>query len=329
MNEMKNDLPLVSVISINYNNSGLTIEMLQSLDKVTYPNLEIIVVDNGSPTDNPDIIKEKYPNIKFIKSAKNLGFAGGNNLGIKEATGKHVLFLNNDTEVEPDFLEPMVELLESDPSIGLVTPKIKYFFSENKNTIQYAGSIGINLSTGRGEKIGSFEPDTGQYNHIKETALGHGAAMLIPYKVIMEVGLMPDLFFLYYEEHDWTEMIKRAGYKVYYHGLSTIYHKESMSVGKNTPLRTYYMTRGRLIFIRRNARGIQKFFALLFFSLLSVPKNSLSFLLKKEFALFKAFWQGFLWHWNQGNLSINPRLETTNDGKKIIRNAYQHQIKIF
>jgi GT2 family glycosyltransferase len=106
-------LPLVSLISINYNQAQVTCDMVASLRRVTYPHLEIIVVDNASPSDNPDIIKERFPEVKLIKSDQNLGFAGGNNLGIAQAKGEYLLFLNNDTEVEPDFLEPLVRQPQS------------------------------------------------------------------------------------------------------------------------------------------------------------------------------------------------------------------------
>jgi GT2 family glycosyltransferase len=135
-------LPLVSVISINYNQARVTCDMVASLRRITYPNLEIIVVDNASPSDNPDIIKEEFPEVNLIKSAQNLGFAGGNNLGIAQAKGEYLLFLNNDTEVEPDFLEPLVELFENNPKAGIASPKIKYF--DGEHLIQYAGSRGIN-----------------------------------------------------------------------------------------------------------------------------------------------------------------------------------------
>ncbi|MBN2669357.1 MAG: glycosyltransferase family 2 protein [Bacteroidales bacterium] len=324
---MNQEFPLVSIISINFNQSQMTCDMIESLKRITYPNIEIIIVDNGSPSDNPDIIEEKYPQIKLIKTGKNLGFAGGNNQGILEANGKYLLFLNNDTEVEPDFLEPLVYQLESDSSIGLVSPKIKFFFSEKKNTIQYAGSTGINPSTGRGEKIGSFQYDKGQYNDIRETQLGHGAAMMIPTTVIKEVGLMPDIFFLYYEEHDWCEKIKNGGYKVFYVGSSVVYHKESMSVGKNSPLRMYYMTRGRLLYTRRNTSGLTKLKALVFFTLLSVPKNSIKLLLEGENKLLIAFWAALKWHLTHHQVNIIPKLIDSDGKKRIIDDTTEPFVK--
>lgn len=170
----------------------------------------------------------------------------------------------------------------------MVSPKIVYF---GLNKIQYAGAIGINPYTGRGSKIGHMEENDGRYFESKFTDLAHGAAMMIPMEVVKKVGMMPDIFFLYYEEHDWCEIIKRAGYKVKYIGNSTIYHKESVSVGKDSPLKIYYMTRNRLLFMRRNYSGITLLISILFFIVFSIPKNTFTYL-RKSWKLLIAFYKG-------------------------------------
>lgn len=119
--------PLVSIVSVQYGHPEVTIDMVKSLRKITYPNIEIIIVDNASPDEHPEIVKEECPEIIYLESKENLGFAGGNNLGFKVAKGKYILMLNNDTEVEPDFLEPLVAKMENDPHIGIVSPKIRFF----------------------------------------------------------------------------------------------------------------------------------------------------------------------------------------------------------
>ncbi len=319
--------PLISVITVNYNQSALTNVMIESLKKCTYKNLEIIVVDNASPDDQPEEIKAQHPEIKLVKSAKNLGFAGGNNLGMEVANGEYVLFLNNDTEVEPSFLEPMIDVFKNDESIGMASPKIIYYGTDD--IIQYAGAVGINMITGRGRKIGHGEKDLGQHDRSKLTDLAHGAALMIPMKVIVEVGLMPDIFFLYYEEHDWCEMVKRAGYKVMYVANSLIYHKESMSVGKNSPLKSYYMARNRLMFMRRNVRGLKYIFSVLFFLLISLPKNVLTHLMKFEFALLKTFVMGVYWNFKNKEIMQCPRIEMTPDGTYKVVETYQHQLLNF
>jgi GT2 family glycosyltransferase len=286
--------PLVSIITINYNQVQHTCALLDSLRKISYPSIEVIVVDNHSAESPEKIIKEKYPEACLIMSQENLGFAGGNNLGIAVAKGKYLLFINNDTEVDQEFLEPLINFFESNAQAGIVSPKIIYYNSGE--IIQYVGCNRINPYTGRNTRIGYKEKDLGQHDTLRETDLAHGAAMMVPRKVIDEVGVMPEIFFLYYEELDWCESIKNAGYKIFVVPASKVYHKESMSVGKNSTLKTYYMTRNRLLFMRRNTKGLSKLSWILFFLTFSIPKNTAGYLLKMDIAQLKAFWKGFIWN---------------------------------
>jgi GT2 family glycosyltransferase len=286
--------PLVSIITVNYNQLDYTLQLLESLRHTRYRNLEVIVVDNASKQNPDSVIRERYPEAKVIVSSENLGFAGGNNLGINAATGKYLFFLNNDTEVDANTFDPLVRLFETIPDAGIASPKILYYNSGE--TIQYVGCSNINPYTGRNKREGFKEKDSGQYDTLRETDLAHGAAMMVPRSVIDKAGLMPELFFLYYEELDWCETIKNNGYKIYVVPEAKIYHKESMSVGKNSTLKTYYLTRNRLLFMRRNTTGLTKVSWVLFFIFFSIPKNSLSFVLKRETEHLKAFWKGFLWN---------------------------------
>jgi len=286
--------PLVSIITVNYNQSAVTKEFLASFKNITYPETEIIVIDNGSPNDTPEKLLEEFPDIHLIISKENLGFAGGNNLGVKVAKGKYCLFINNDTEVEPDFLEPMVERMESSPDIGILSPKIK--FHHTPDTIQYAGYSPFNPITMRQHLIGYRQKDEGQFDKGGYTFAGHGAAMMVPMSVIKEVGMMAELFFLYYEEHDWCERIKMAGYKAYYEPRSTVWHKESLSTGKESPLKAYYINRNRILFARRNVRKGLRWITILYLFTL-VPLNlSLRYLRHKQFDLLKETWKGVLWN---------------------------------
>lgn len=298
--------PLVSVISINYKQARVTCDMLASLQAVTYPNVEVIVVDNASPDAEVTPIAEEYPGVKLIRSAKNLGFAGGNNLGIAAAKGKYLLFLNNDTEVTPGFLEPLVALFEASPQTGVASPKLIFYGTDD--IIQYAGCGGINPWTGRSVTVGLMEKDAGQHNTSSETALAHGAAMMVPMEVIRKAGLMPELYFLYYEELDWCEMIKRAGYQCHYVADSTVYHKESVSVGQGSLMRTYYMYRNRLLYIRRNSTGLRFWSGALFFLFVAVPKQSLVFGLQREQSYLRALFRGLWWHLRPHNIHQNHYL---------------------
>ncbi|MDJ1479669.1 glycosyltransferase family 2 protein [Cytophagaceae bacterium YF14B1] len=297
------ETPLVSIVSVIYNQVEITCAMLSSLRKLTYPNIEVFIVDNDSPLEDSSVIKKRFPEVHLIKSEENLGFAGGNNLAVRQAKGKYVLFLNNDTEVDAGFLEPLVELFEHNPKAGVASPKIIYYGTEG--IIQYAGCTGINHWTGRGSAIGSKEKDQGQYNDLRLTDLANGAAMMVPMEVIHKAGLMPEQYFLYYEEHDWCEMIKRAGYSCHYVGTSTIYHKESMSVGKGSVLKTYYLNRNRLLFMRRNLKGWQQWVSILFFLLVAIPKNSLMFGLQRQWKHLDALWRGVKWHLSRQNIHQN------------------------
>ncbi|WP_282056326.1 glycosyltransferase family 2 protein [Maribacter luteus] len=291
---MKNEHPLVSIITINYNESQVTLDMLESLKGLTYNNYEVIVVDNASPNDNPDVIKEQYPEVQLIKSKENLGFAGGNNLGVKVAKGEYLLFINNDTIVPAGFIEPLVKTLIDDSTIGMVSPKIKFHW--DPSLIQFAGYTPMNHFTIRNNSIGYHQKDDGSYDVAQETASIHGAAMMVPKRVVDEVGMMTEIYFLYYEEHDWAEQIKRAGYKTYYQPASYILHKESLSTGKMSPLKTYYITRNRIVYARRNFNTVHLVISMLFQVFISIPKNSLTFLVKKQFSHLKAFWNAIKWN---------------------------------
>ena len=286
--------PLVSIITINYNESEVTLDLLDSVRKLSYTNYEVIVVDNASPNDNPDKIKENFPEVNLIKSPENLGFAGGNNLGVKQAKGEYLLFINNDTIVPPNFIQPLVETLQKNNRIGMVSPKIKFHW--DPTLIQYAGYTPMNKWTIRNNSIGYHQKDNGDFDEPKETQSIHGAAMMVPKKVVDEVGMMTEIYFLYYEEHDWAEMVKRAGYKIFYQPESYILHKESISTGKFSPLKTYYISRNRILFARRNFKPLSLAISLLFQFFVSIPKNTLQFLLKREFAHLKAFWRAITWN---------------------------------
>lgn len=308
MKSENNILPLVSIVTVNYNQSAVTCEFLDSIKHISYSNIEIFVVDNASPNDNPDIIKEKHPYIHYIKTKKNLGFAGGNNIALPHCKGKYVLFINNDTEVDQGFLEPMVELFENDSSIGMVSPKIHYFHTPN--TFQFAGFTPINPITIRNFAIGFGEKDHGQYDLACETGSIFGAAMLVPYHVIEKVGTMTEVFFLYYEEHDWAEHIKRAGYKIFYQGKSLVLHKESISTVKDSPFQIFYLTRGRILYARRNSRGIYKLLSFIYMNFVALPKTALSYTIKKRFDLARAVCKAGLWHFaHHKNLFSLPKFK--------------------
>jgi GT2 family glycosyltransferase len=294
----------ISIITVNFNQPKVTEELLQSIP-ATYANLEIIVIDNGSRADIPTGWQSKYPGVKFIRSEQNFGFAGGNNLGIKAATGDYLFLVNNDTEFTPGLIEKLVEVMDANPVIGMISPKIKYF--TDKSLIQYAGYTPMNYFTCRNSCIGLREKDKGQYDNITApTAYCHGAAMMIRKEAIEKAGPMNENFFLYYEEVDWCEHIKRAGYGAWVCTDALIYHKESVSVGKKSMLKEYFMNRNRILFIRRNAPFFKRVIFYPYFTLLVVPRNMIAYVKDKNYGfipmLLKALWWNFTHSKNSNNL---------------------------
>ncbi len=272
----------VSVITVNFNHHSVTEALLASLFNVNnYRDIEIIVVDNGSDDNPVPGWVARYPLVKFIHSDENLGFAGGNNLGIKEASGRYLFFINNDTEVTGSTIGQLSGTLDRHPEIGMVSPKIKYF--DQPDVLQYAGFSKMNYYTARTSCIGQGEVDRGQYDNLTgETGYIHGAAMMVRREAIDKAGMMPENYFLYYEEMDWCEQIRRAGYKIWVDMQAEIYHKESVSVGNDSPLKEYFMNRNRILFIRRNCGVGTKAIFWSYFLLIVTPRNMLTYVLKRQ-----------------------------------------------
>src|SRR5664279_1233917 len=265
------DQPLVSIITLNYNQATATMAFLESAKKLLYKNFEILVCDMDSSVDPETVFKpSSYPNTRLLRSNRNLGFAGGNNWGTRAAKGDYIFIVNNDTELTPDILQKLLMPFVSNVQIGIVCPKIKYF--DDRHIIQYAGFKKMNPFTGRTSTIGDGEPDVGQYEIPGPTYGAHGCAMMVKKELIEKTGMFPEKFFLYYEEWDWSARIQNAGYLIWYQPAATIYHKESLTVGKENPLKVYYHTRNRILFMRRNSDLFHLSIFVLFFTFLAMPK---------------------------------------------------------
>ena len=278
----------MSIVTVNYNGYRDTCELIDSIP--FEDNLEVIVVDNGSREDEASMLQTRYPHIKAIRSDQNLGFAGGNNLGIKAAKGQYLFLINNDTVFKEFNLQVLIKRLESSPKIGMVCPKIR--FAWDNHPIQFAGYTPLSPITVRNKAIGFGQEDKGQYDTARQTPYAHGAAMMLKREVIDKVGLMPECYFLYYEELDWSMIINRAGYEIWYEPASTIYHKESQSTGQNSPLRTYYITRNRLLLVKRNWQGPTKYLSYGYLIAIVAIRNIIKYTLQRQFGLAKAVIKG-------------------------------------
>jgi GT2 family glycosyltransferase len=315
--------PLISIITVNYNGLALTVELLNSIKKLSYKNLEVFVVDNASKESPQEYLAEHFPEVKCIRSDANLGFAGGNNLAARQAKGDFIFYINNDAEITEGCLEKLISLFEKRPKLGIVSPLICYF-KESKGAsndlIQYAGMTQMNALTARNSTIGEKTRDTGQYADATPTAYAHGAAMMMSRKATEKVGLMFEDFFLYYEELDWCERIRKAGFEIFVEPRARIYHKESATVGASSTLKTYYINRNRIYFMRRNYGGLSFVAFLLFLTFVAIPKNLLGFILRGSFDHAKVFIKAIVWNIKDGFVKIfkqNPSNQTT------LRNATQ------
>ena len=288
----------VSIITINYNSLEDTLLFLESIEaSMPFSNLdlEVIVVDNASK-ENPKKALEAYPWVKLVESKHNLGFAGGNNLGTLDSSGDYLFFVNNDTELNLIDLEELIDQYQANPEYGLLTPLI---LNEN-GTIQYAGYTELNTLTGRNKLINRLNQKEG----IQDTSFPHGAAMLISRENLERVGMMSENYFLYYEELDWGSRIRKVGLKIGVCLSSRIVHKESVSVGKISECKLYFMTRNRILYARKHFSSIQQFIFSLFFFLVSTPKSLLVYFLKMDFSSMRTFIAAIGWHFKNDESSM-------------------------
>lgn len=287
-------VPEISIVTVNFNQPQVTEALMQNLlNTACRRSYELIVVDNGSTHNPVPQWQDLYPQFTFIHSPQNLGFAGGNNLGIAAAKGKFLFLINNDTECTDYLADALADVLEQHPQIGLISPKILYW--DAPTMVQYAGFTPMNYYTCRNAVIGQYEQDNGQYDlRLGPTAYPHGAAMMCRRDALERAGLMNPIFFLYYEELDWAEAFRQKGYEHWFCGHATIYHKESVSVGKKSRLKEYYMNRNRLLFIRRNGRWQHKLFFWCYNLFIVFPRNILVYVKEGNTtfipAIFKALW---------------------------------------
>ena len=286
-------LPLVWVVIVNWNRLEDTSDCLSSILGMEYPNYRVLVVDNGSTDGSPSALRERFPKVTVLEAPANLGFAAGNNLGIRYALARgaqYILLLNNDTVVDRDMLAELVAGEESDPSVGIVGPKIYYF--DDPQRIWFAGAdrhplILSAVRTGRGRLDGP------RFAQPRRVGFICGAAMLVKRCVWEEVGLLDEGFFMYYEDADFCLRAIKNGFELLYVPTALVWHKvASSSGGVRSPAWAYYMTKSSLRFFRRHARGVHLALILL------VRSAYLGWNLFREVAsghleTARLFWRGF------------------------------------
>jgi hypothetical protein len=249
------DQPRVAIIVLSWNQRAVTLACLASLSRITYPQHHLLLVDNASTDGSPEAVRQAYPSVEVLALSENRLFAGGNNAGIRHALdhgADMVLLLNNDTEVEPGFLGPMVSRARTTPRCGMVAPKI-YYHSDPRR-LWYAGGE-VSFWSGTLRHVGLREIDNGQHDVGGETGYATGCCVLVPREAIARAGMLDEAFRMYTEDADWSWRIRAAGYSIRYEPLSRVWHKISVSSGGH--LSAYKMRRKFLSnfrFMARHAR---------------------------------------------------------------------------
>ena len=236
--------PRVAIIVVNWNGRDITLECLRSLAALTYPNTDLIVVDNASSDGSADAIRTAYPSVLLLAMPENLRFAGGNNAGIREALARGadmVLLLNNDTVVDPDFLTHLANRMGADPAYGMVAPKIFYF--DQPDRIWFAGGV-ISMWTGTMKHTGIREIDCGQHDTPREIDYASGCCILVRGEVIAKAGMLDESYYMYTEDADWSMRVRRAGYAIMYEPAGRVWHKLSVSSGGHL---SWYKLRNKFI----------------------------------------------------------------------------------
>ncbi|MEM2292822.1 MAG: glycosyltransferase family 2 protein [Candidatus Aenigmatarchaeota archaeon] len=292
---MKN-FPLVSVVILNYNGlnylGDVLTDCLDSVLNSNYPNLEIIFVDNGSTDGSADFVAKNYPKIKVIRNRCNLGFSEGFNTGIRASKGKYIALLSNDMAVDQNWLNPVIEIMESDKKVGLAG--FKRLVWGTKDLIDGIG--GDLYLCGRVKVVGKLEIDKGQYDAIIENLDYIGGAMVIRRDALAKSGLFDPKFFVFFEDIDLCYRVRKHGYKVIYVPQSVIYHKGQATINQ--------LERNKIGYLEYMANRSRIRGAILHFTLPRLLStfliDSIWFLLGKsetKKSLLKAYW------WNLERIS--------------------------
>ncbi|MBI2809665.1 MAG: glycosyltransferase family 2 protein [Candidatus Melainabacteria bacterium] len=252
--------PKIAIIILNWNGKADTLACLESLTHVTYPHFTTLLVDNGSTDDSIPSIRAHYPDLTILPTGSNLGFAEGNNFGIRAALQQapdFILLLNNDTLVAPDFLDRFVETFQAHPEAGILGAKI--FLYDLKTTLDHLGGM-WNPRTGTFTFIGLREQEDGtRWQTPEEIDYVCGAALMFRASLIQTIGYLEPRYFLIWEESDFCFRARRAGHKTLTCPSAKIWHKVSASFTGGKPHSTYFWWRNRLLWIERNSPPREKF----------------------------------------------------------------------
>ncbi len=294
----------VSVIILNWNGLNDTIDCLESLKQVDYPDFDIVVIDNGSSGNDAAVLAERYAGcIHLLGSSENLGYAAGINLGIRyvqdHLDSAYVLLLNNDTLLDPAFLTLLVKAFQDDSAVGIAGPKVYYY--DYPDRVQSAGNR-VNMYTGQITMIGNKQVDRGQFDNIERVDF-FAPCLLVSRALIDKIGLLDESYFCYWEDADYCTRARHAGYKVTYVPASKVWHRTpvKLKATDREPAKSktaaifpyYYITRNSWLFMRKHATKLQyTTFCLYFFTVNLVLMAGASLFYHRSVKLFGAFLAG-------------------------------------
>ncbi len=234
--------PVVSVIIVSYNGMHLLRDCLDSLRGQTFRDFECILIDNASTDESVEFVRKHYPEVRIIQNQKNLGYGGGNNVGITASSGKYIALLNNDTKADANWLQRLVEAIEEDEKIGMCASKILNYY--NPETIDNTGLLLYKDGIARGR--GRLEKDVGQYASSEEVFFPSGCAGLYKREMLDGIGLFDEDFFLYLDDVDIGMRGRLAGWKCIYVPDAVVYHKYSATTEPYSSLKAYLVERNRI-----------------------------------------------------------------------------------
>lgn len=329
--------PKVSIVILNWNGRYFLEKFLPSVYNSTYPNIEFVVGDNGSTDDSVAFVEEFFPLVRIIENDKNYGFAGGYNKILEQVDADYYVLLNSDVEVTPNWVEPVIELMEKEDFVA-AQPKIRAY--HKKTHFEHAGAAGgyidsLGYPFCRGRILHVVEEDKGQYDNVKEIFWATGAALFIKSSVWKEVGGFDADFFAHMEEIDLCWRLKNRGYRIGYCPDSVVYHVGGGTLNTSNPKKTYLNFRNNLIMLQKNlptVKAVAVIFIRFWMDLLALIQFLLQGKAKDAWAISRAH-QHFLLHLFKNSKKRKKNSAKTNNfgiyRKSIIWDFYVNKIHKF
>ena len=324
----------VSIVIPHWNNVDVLSECLESISNTNFENFETIVVDNASTDNSVASVRSNYPNVKLIENDKNYGYAGGCNIGAEAASGDFLIFLNNDTVQEKDWISNLIKTINSDDKIAAVQPKILNYY--NRNVFDYAGGSGGHMDIYcfpfvRGRIFSFQENDEGQYNNKEKCFWSSGTCFMVRRELFQKAGGFDDSFFAHMEEIDLCWRLYAMGFEVWVEPDSVVYHKNALTLPMYSHKKYYLNHRNSLLMLLGNY-SIKNIFLIGIPRLILEKIACLYSILMLDWRHFTAILRSLFWIIFHPNVIMKKRksfskIRTITD-KKIMENMMQSSIVI-